>query len=294
MGKEDSRPVPVKAKTISAMGSPMKAVPSFWLALRGQWELMLGVCLALVVFAVYYGTLCSSIFPGDSAFACVTVLQAWPGHDFVGHPITNILARFFSALPFGDLVFRLNVFSALCGAGAVFYLFKLVTLLLYDAMSEEQLIVPQNEDLPGEDRIVEETPPARDAIDEINDSAHRMAMAGGVISAIVFAFCTPFWLAATRFHYQTFEALLIIAVCYALVHYWVVASVRSLAIAAILVGVGLIESTFFMVILPFALFCFVFAGYRHGHISTSFIRAELCRAVGRQCAMSVMLFLSCF
>ena len=271
MEKEDRPLAPPARSSLPVMGSRGNMVPSFWLALRGQWELMLGVCLALVVFAVYYGTLCPCVFPGDSAFACVTVLQAWPGHDFVGHPIANILARCFSSLPLGDLVFRLNVFSALCGAGAVFYLFKLVTLLLYDAMSEEQLIVPQNEDLPGEDRIVEETPHARDAIDEINDSAHRMAMAGGVISAIVFAFSTPFWLAATRFHYQTFETLLIIAVCYALVHYWVVASMRALAIAAILVGVGLIESTFFMVILPFALFCFVFAGYRHGHISTSFI-----------------------
>ena len=272
MEKKD-RPLASPARSsLPVMGSRGNEATSFWLALRGQWELMLGVCLVLIVFAVYYGTLCPSIFPGDSAFACVAVLQAWPGHDFVGHPVASIAARLFSGIPFGDLPFRLSLFSALCGAGAVFWIFKGVTLVLYDAISEEQWIYPLNEDAQTEESSLEpEFTRSPDAIGEINDSAHRIAMAGGAISAIIFAFCTPFWLASTRFHYQTFEVFLIVAVCYVLVHYWVMASVRSLIIAAILIGVGLVESTFFVLILPIALFCFIYGGYRNEHISTSFI-----------------------
>lgn len=258
-------------KPFSAVGEQIKEVRPFWLALRGHWEQILGSCLALFVFSVYLWTLCPTIFPGESAFACVNVLQAWPGHDFVGHPVASLAARLFTWFCPGDLPFRLSLFSALCGAGAIFWLFKGVTLVLYDAMSEERWLYPLNEDALAEEAGAEGIPGPPDAIDAINDFAHRIAMVGGAISAIVFAFCTPFWLASTRFHYQTFEVFLVIAVCYGLIRYWVTASVRALIIAGILIGAGLVESTCFILILPIALFCLIYGGYRHGHISTSFI-----------------------
>ncbi len=187
----------------------------------------------------------------------------------VGHPIWNIAARLFCMLPLGEIPYRLNLFSALCGAGVVFFLFRLVTFILYDIMREKRWIRQMEEDLP-----VEAMTDVRGAVDEvatINATGHHIAMAGGVVSAMAFAFCTPFWLASTSLHTQTFELLLLLAAGYTLARYRVTASVICLVLAAFLLGLGAVESAVCLLFMPVLLLGFISGGYRHDHISGSFV-----------------------
>jgi tetratricopeptide (TPR) repeat protein len=239
--------------------------------LRYQWEGVLGVGLALFAFGAYYGTLCPSVVPGNSALAFVSVLQADAGHQLAGHPLWHIAARLFSLLPYGDLPWRLNMFSALCGAGAVFFLFRLVTLILYDVMSEDSWIEQIDEDLKTDELQKGDAGASGTVSEIINNTGHRIAMVGGALSAVAFAFCAPFWLISTSLHYQSFELLLLLAAAYALTRYYATSCVSCLVMAALLLGLGVVEDITLLIFLPIALVYFFSGGYRHGHISVSFI-----------------------
>lgn len=239
--------------------------------LRYRGESILGICLALLAFGAYSWTLCPDVYPGNSALAFVSVLQADPGHQLVGHPLWHIAARLFSLLPYGDLPWRLNVFSALCGAGVVFFLFRLVTLVLYDVLSEERWIEQIDDDLRRDDLPSGDAGGGGAVREMINDKGHRIAMAGGALSAVAFAFCAPFWQVSTSLHYQTFELLLLLSAAYALTRYYATSSMRYLVMAAFLLGLGVVESVTCLMFLPISLIYFSLGGYRHGHISVSFI-----------------------
>ena len=239
--------------------------------LRYQWESVLGVGLALFAFGAYYWTLCPSVFPGNSALAFVSVLQADAGHQLVGHPLWHIAARLFSLIPYGDLPWRLNMFSALCGAGAVFFLFRLVTLILYDVMSEDTWIEQIDEDLKTAEQQKGDAGASGTVSEIINNTGHRVAMAGGALSAVAFAFCAPFWQISTSLHYQSFELLLLLAAAYALTRYYTTSCVSCLVVGALLLGLGAVEDITLLMFLPIALIYFVSGGHRHGHISVSFI-----------------------
>jgi tetratricopeptide (TPR) repeat protein len=194
----------------------------------------------------------------------------------VGHPLWNIAARLFCLLPLGELPYRLNLFSALCGAGVVYLLFRLVTLILYEVMSEEHWIRQIDVELLPEALL---TKAAQG--EGVNDTGHRIAMAGGAASALAMAFCAPFWLASTSLHAQTFELLIFLSAGYALVRYWAASSVLFLALAGFLLGLGVVESVVCLVFLPVALFYFLSGAFRHDHITVSFfVLVVLCFAFG--------------
>lgn len=81
----------------------------------------LGVFAAL--FFVYWYTLCPTVGVGDSGELVTAVYTLGIPHP-TGYPLYIILGNFFIHLfPFGEVAYRLNLFSALAGAGAcvVFY-----------------------------------------------------------------------------------------------------------------------------------------------------------------------------
>jgi len=230
---------------------------------------VLGVCLALLALGVYCWTLSPVVVPGASALAGLSSLHVGLGRELVGHPLWSIASHLFSTLPLGELPYRLNLFSALCGAGAVYFLFRLVSLALYDVMSEDCWRA-QMEDAFWKDALSEED--ARTGgQDRINNRGHLIAMGGGAVSALAFAFSTPFWLASTSVHFQTFEILLLLAAGYALMGYWAKSYMPCAVMAAFLLGLGVVESVYFLVVLPLALLGLLVGGSRHGHISVFFV-----------------------
>lgn len=241
------------------------------MAVRWWRERIIGLCLALVALGAYWWTLCPSVLPGASALASLGSLHTGSGCGVVGHPIGNIASHFFSLLPVGEIPWRLNLFSALCGAGAIFFLFRLVTLILYDVMSEERWIEQIDEDMHPTSLSNEVAASTGGMTDIINEKGHRIAMAGGAVSAMSFTFCAPFWLASTSLHFQTFELFLLLAAGYTLTRYWATSYTAYAVIAAFLLGFGVLESAYFLALLPVGLLCLFFGGYRHGHISAAFM-----------------------
>ncbi|HSJ54487.1 MAG TPA: DUF2723 domain-containing protein, partial [Anaerolineae bacterium] len=100
-------------------------VPSFLLRLDGAAWLAF-----LLPLAVYLATACRTVYNLDSAefSAAVHVLGIVRA---TGYPLYLLLGKAFAILlPVGDVAFRLNVMSALCGAGTVVLLYHLARRLV--------------------------------------------------------------------------------------------------------------------------------------------------------------------
>ena len=87
--------------------------------LRRHLDTLLAFALAAAVFGVYLWTLCPTLYWGDCGeLATVAVTLGIP-HP-TGYPLYCLLGKAWTLLlPFGSLVWRLNVLSALFGALAV-------------------------------------------------------------------------------------------------------------------------------------------------------------------------------
>ena len=80
--------------------------------------------LAFVVpLALYVATLAPSVLPGDSGEFQFVVPTLGIPHP-TGYPLYLLLGRLFSLLPVGSLAYRLNLFSAVAAAGAVWAVYR--------------------------------------------------------------------------------------------------------------------------------------------------------------------------
>jgi hypothetical protein len=75
--------------------------------------------VALAAGIVYGISLYPSVPPGDSGEIIAAVCSGGVIHP-PGYPLYAMLAKPFSWLPLGSIAWRLNLFSAVAGAGAVF------------------------------------------------------------------------------------------------------------------------------------------------------------------------------
>jgi len=89
--------------------------------------------LALLVFLValtgYMKTLTPSIGAGDSGELTTTLYNMGASHA-PGYPLYGILGKLFTYLPFGDIGYRVNIYTATTAAGAVAFLFLTLVKLL--------------------------------------------------------------------------------------------------------------------------------------------------------------------
>ena len=102
-------------------------LPAFLRSGRLDWAAWLAF---LVPLAVYLATACRTVYNLDSAefSAAVHVLGIVRA---TGYPLYLLLGKAFAMLlPVGDVGFRLNVLSALCGAGTVLLLYHLARRLV--------------------------------------------------------------------------------------------------------------------------------------------------------------------
>ncbi|MBN2208126.1 MAG: DUF2723 domain-containing protein [Candidatus Coatesbacteria bacterium] len=87
----------------------------------------LSVLTPLLCFAVYLKTLCPTVYVGDSGEVASVAWMLDICHP-TGYPLYSMLGRTFALLaPFGSIVFRINLFSAICSALTVFLLFRIVS-----------------------------------------------------------------------------------------------------------------------------------------------------------------------
>jgi hypothetical protein len=75
----------------------------------------------LAAFAVYLVTLCPTVWVGDSGELTAAAWTLGIPHP-TGYPLWLLLAKAFAAIvPFGSVAWRMNLFSALCAAGAAHF-----------------------------------------------------------------------------------------------------------------------------------------------------------------------------
>jgi len=97
------------------------------IACRGPIPVLLGVAMPLLCLAIYFKTLCPTVYVGDSGEIASVAWMLDVAHP-TGYPLYAMLARAFAVtFPFGAIAFRANLFSAVCSACAVFVLFRAVS-----------------------------------------------------------------------------------------------------------------------------------------------------------------------
>lgn len=81
---------------------------------------------------MYLRTLCPTVLHGDSGEMIAAAATRGIAHP-PGFPLYTLLAGFFASLPIGSVAFRVNAFSALCGAATVVLLCRAVARWTGDA-----------------------------------------------------------------------------------------------------------------------------------------------------------------
>lgn len=83
----------------------------------------------LVSFGIYLRTLCPTLFVGESGI-WTTASHTLGSLEFPGYPLFCLLGKLFTFLPFGNIAYRMNLFSAFFGALTVGFVYLILLHLL--------------------------------------------------------------------------------------------------------------------------------------------------------------------
>jgi len=93
-------------------------------------EFLIGILVFLAAFILYAATLAPEVVYGDSAVFLMRVHEFSPEIGVNYHPLYCLLGKLLSLVPLGAEAYRVNLVSAIFGAGAVFVFYKIIFLLL--------------------------------------------------------------------------------------------------------------------------------------------------------------------
>ena len=178
--------------------------------------------IALAALALYGLTMDSSAFPGDSA-TWIAWMANLDTRELPSHPLLFALGHAVSGLPVFSLAFRLNALAALAGALVVAWVYRLVWFVVFETMREQSAIT----------------------------KASRLAQFAGIVAALAVGLSLPFWHAATHFRPEIFDVALLTGCAYLLAIYARTQQWRWLLLFGALYGMGVAESSLFIVAAPF-------------------------------------------
>ena len=211
-------------------------------------DLWLGLACGGVAFLVYLLTLSPGVYPGQSAQLMAVCIGVEPTVA-PAHPLWAPIVASLSSLNFLTLPVRLNLFSALCAALAVMLLYRLMAFLVRQVIYD----------------------------DTISDARTNSAAAlAGVTAAMALAFSVPFWSAATRLQYQSFDLLLLLAVFFLLAGFARTGWRILVLLFAFCYGIGVVESTMFLMLSPVALVATLFVLWRQDRLGHVLVTALGC------------------
>lgn len=210
--------------------------------MRPKWSTWVGVA----AFVVYVTGITNAGFPGESSRMLVQHSGLGPFPPLV-HPVWTALVRLVRWIPVSTLAFRMNLLSALCGAITVSIFFGLAARVGRRGLGE--------------------------------DSRLRLDLVAGSVAAGLLAFSSPFWFASTRAHASAFDTLLLVLACRLVLAYRDTGGTRELFRFALLYGVGIAESSTFILFAPgFAAYLLLLM-WRRQHLAPGyFLRVALCMA----------------
>jgi hypothetical protein len=93
-------------------------------------DAFVALILFICVFAVYFSTLCPTIYTGDDG-DFITAMATFGVPHPTGYPLFCLLGRLFLFLiPWGNPAFKINLMTALCGAASAGFLYRFLAVLL--------------------------------------------------------------------------------------------------------------------------------------------------------------------
>jgi tetratricopeptide (TPR) repeat protein len=173
---------------------------------------------------VYLLTVAHGVYPGQSA-SLMAVCTGLEPTVAPMHPIWSAIAGWIGRVHVLSLPLRLNLFSVLCGAAAVGLLCRQTAFLVRQTIHEDSIA----------DRQID-----------------RAAAVAGLTAAAALAFSVPFWSASTRLQYQGFDLLILLGLFQVLVLFVRTGLTVFLLAFALGYGVGIVETTLFILLLPVA------------------------------------------
>ncbi len=183
--------------------------------------------LILLSFGLFLFTLSKGAYPGESA-GLIAYHTGLDPFDTLLQPLWGLFARVIGFASGSAFVTALNVFSALCGALSVGLLFVIVANISHDRTLEEE---------------------------RCRFSSSQVQTVSGLAAALFFLFSIPFWTVSNRAHYATFDVLLMLVCTWLLMRVWMVKSRKLLYFFSFLYGVGMVQSSAFILAAPvFAFF----------------------------------------
>ena len=184
---------------------------------------LIGPILGLGAFLLFLSTLAGGAYPGQSALLVAERTGLFPSlapNSPLWHFIGTILARIGAS---GAVAWRLNLFSAVCGALSIW--------LVYGLMNQLVLLF----------------------IDDAIIADRRAAWAAriaGTTTALFLMFSIPFWIVSNRAHTGGLDLLMLLIAARLILQYLLAGRMRDAIIFSFFYGLGIVESATFITAAP--------------------------------------------
>ena len=186
------------------------------------WSRGLGWGLAALALVVYFATLSPTFYPGLSASLSAQHVGLLP-FSSMSNILWGWLVQALAGWPVGTLAFRLNALSAVCAAGVVYLLYRV---------------------------MLDIRPMARHDPNIVDPPVLPVQHVAGVVAALYLMASIPFWILATRAHPLTFDLLLALIPFRLVQHAEARGRTGPLFLAALAYGLGVTEYSTMIVLGP--------------------------------------------
>lgn len=182
-------------------------------ALKRKLDWIVSLCIVGFVAVIYLLTLSKGVFPGQSASLMATFTGIEP-QIAPSHPVWGAIVGFLGKMGTVGMALRLNLFSMILAVACVGMLYHIVTSALFAAFDTQQV----------EARI-----------------AVKASVIGAALSSLTLAFCVPFWMTATRLHFQVFDLFFLLVLTHIFLAYARTKFMPLIFLFALLYGVAIVE-----------------------------------------------------
>ncbi len=196
-------------------------------AAKRKLDMIFGLGITALAAIVYLLTLSTGVFPGQSASLMATYTGVEPMVAPI-HPVWGAIVGAIGRMGAGGAgaALRLNLFSLVLAVCCVGMLYVLFSTLAFSCFDTQKVPAP----LPA-----------------------RASVFGATFAAAALAFSVPFWITATRLHFQVFDLFLLLVLAHLLLLYLRTGALAFFLVFSLLLGVSIVEAA------PIALFAPLFA-----------------------------------
>ncbi len=205
---------------------------------KRRFDTKVSIAVGVGVFLLYLVTLAPGLFPGDSALL-VAKSYGLEDRGLPVQPLFGWLTSAWTSLPLFSLAVRMNLFSALCGAGAAVLLYRLFSFFVYEVIYDEQVV----------------------------ERVDVLSWMSGVLAVVATVTSVPVWQSATRLHHESYVLLLVLLCASVLMAHAKTGLGILPYVFALLYGMCIPESAVFLAFAPMFILAAVITLWKTGRLS---------------------------